>query len=95
MAEILPLFSNGSDGEIPANLTNDEKFEYIFTLIQLMKIDEKIYRDEIVFCSEVASALGYRKEVLVELMLKVKNTSMGAEELEELKKLTATYLLPG
>jgi hypothetical protein len=95
VAEILPLFSNDSSAVIPADLTNEEKFDYIFSLIQLMKIDQKIYKDEIVFCSKVASALGYRQEVLFELMLKVKSTTMGADEIEALKKLTATYLLHG
>ncbi|CAN5167248.1 hypothetical protein BH09BAC3_BH09BAC3_31260 [soil metagenome] len=95
VAEILPLFSNSNTAVIPSNLTNEQKFDYILTLIKLMKIDEKIYRDEIVFCSKVASALGYRQEVLFELMLKVKNTEMEADELEALKKLTATYLLHG
>ena len=95
VAEILPLFSNDNSAMIPSQLTNEEKFDYIFSLIQLMKIDEKIYKDEIVFCSKVASALGYRQEVLFELMLKVKSTNMAPDEIEALKKLTATYLLHG
>ena len=95
VAEILPLFSNDNSALIPSHLTNEEKFDYIFSLIQLMKIDEKIYKEEIIFSSKVASALGYRQEVLFELMLKVKSTNMAADEIEALKKLTATYLLHG
>ncbi|NOT76111.1 MAG: TerB family tellurite resistance protein [Cyclobacteriaceae bacterium] len=94
VAEILPLFS-GSDSEVivPSDLNSEEKFEYIFSLIQLTKIDEKVYRNEIKYCAQVASALGYRQDVLFELMLKVKSTAMEKDELEALKKLTATYLL--
>ena len=93
VAEILPLFASDGQSVVPADLSNEERFDYIFTLIQLMKIDDKIYRDEMAFCARVASALGYRQEVLFELMLKVKSTKMGDDELEALKKLTATYLL--
>ena len=93
VAEILPLISTSEDPIVPANLTAEEKFDCIFSLIQLMKIDEKIYQNEIQYCAKVASALGYRQEVLVELMLKIKTLAMEKDEVETLKKLTATYLL--
>jgi uncharacterized tellurite resistance protein B-like protein len=93
VAEILPLFSVEQDQIIPLDLTPEEKFDYIFSLIQLMKIDEKIYQNEIQYCARVASALGYRREVLVDLMLKIKTVSMEKGEMDSLKKLTATYLL--
>ncbi len=93
VAEILPLFSNAEEPVIPSGMTTEEKFDCIFSLIQLMKIDEKIYQNEIQYCARVASALGYRQEVLVELMLKTKVAAMEKDEIEALKKLTATYLL--
>jgi len=93
IAEILPLFSSEHADVVPANLTNEEKFDYLLSLIQLMKIDEKIYYNEIKYCADVASALGYRKEVLFELMLNVQSANMESDEIEALKKLTATYLL--
>ncbi len=95
VAEILPLFSGDHPTEVPKNLSKEEKFDYIFKLVQLMKIDEKIYKEEIKYCAKVAATLGYHEDVLFELMLKVKSTSMGNDEMESLKKLTATYLLPG
>jgi uncharacterized membrane protein YebE (DUF533 family) len=93
VAEILPLFSVEQNPIITSNLTTEEKFDYIFSLVQLMKIDEKIYQNEIQYCAKVASALGYRKEVLVELMLKIRIAAMEKGEIDALKKLTATYLL--
>lgn len=95
VAEILPLFSNDHSLVIPDNLTEEQKFNYIFPLVQLMKIDEKIYRNEIKYCAQVAARLGYREEVLFELMLNVKGASLEKDEMDSLKKLTATYLHRG
>ena len=94
VSEILPLFSGDHPTEVPKNLSEEEKFDYIFKLVQLMKIDEKIYKEEIRYCAQVAATLGYREDVLFELMLKVKSTAMGNEEMEALRKLTSTYLFP-
>lgn len=95
VAEILPLFSSDDPLMILENLTEEQKFNYLFPLVQLMKIDEKIYRNEIRYCAQVAARLGYREEVLFELMLKVKSTAMEKDEMDSLKKLTATYLHRG
>lgn len=93
IAEILPLFSIEHPTAVPKNLSEDQKFDYIFKLVQLMKIDEKLYKEEIKYCAQVAATIGYREEVLFELMLKVKSATMSDDEMESLKKLTATYLL--
>ena len=93
VAEILPLFSSEHPMVVPQNLSEEQTFDYIFRLVQLMKIDEKIYKDEIKYCAKIAATLGYREEVMFELMLKVKNAGMGKDEMDSLKKLTSTYLL--
>ncbi len=93
VAEILPLFTSEHPVVVPKDLSEDQKFDYIFRLVQLMKIDERMYRDEIKYCARVASILGYREEVLFELMLKVKNVAMEKDEIEVLRKLTASFLL--
>ncbi|CAN5452683.1 hypothetical protein BH10BAC4_BH10BAC4_12090 [soil metagenome] len=92
VAEILPLFSNDQPPVIPASLSKEQKFDYIFRLVQLMKIDEKVYGEEIKYVAMVASVLGYRQEVMFELMMKVKGLAMEHDEIEALEKLTATYL---
>lgn len=89
--DIVPLFATDHDMIIPANLTNDQRFEYIFSLVQLMKIDERLYQEEIRYCSQVAAKLGYDQSVMFELMLHVR-TVMEANEMESLKQLTAKYL---
>jgi uncharacterized tellurite resistance protein B-like protein len=90
-AEIATLFKKDHRTIIPDNLTKDQRFDYIFSLVQLMKIDERLYQDEIRYCAKIASRLGYDQIVLFDLMLYV-HSVMGANELEALKQLTAKYL---
>jgi hypothetical protein len=90
--EVHPLFDKRHELIIPQNLTNDQKFSYIFSLVQLMKIDERMYKEEILFCSKIASNLGYDQEVMFDLLLHVRTATMGDDEVETLKKLTEKYL---
>ena len=90
-SDIIPLFNIDHEVIVPSGLSPDQRFDYIFSLVQLMKIDERLYQDEIRFCSRVASRLGYDQTVMFELMLHVRSV-MEANELESLKQLTAKYL---
>lgn len=89
--EITPLFTRGHEFVVPDNLTESQRFEYIFSLVQLMKIDERLYKEEIRYCARVASKLGYEQGIIFDLMLHVRAV-MEKNELEELRKLTAKYL---
>lgn len=90
--EIYPLFTQSHDVLVPADMKDDQKFDLIFSLIQLMKLDERMYREEIAFCGQVAARLGYSKQVMFELLSQVKSAGMGADELESLKKITQNFL---
>jgi uncharacterized membrane protein YebE (DUF533 family) len=48
-------------------LTNDQKFEHLYYLIQLMKMDGQVFRSEVVFCEQIAEKLGYKKGVVGEI----------------------------
>ncbi len=50
-----------------STMTNDEKFEHLYYLIQMMKMDGQVFRSEIVFCESIAEKLGYKKAVVGEL----------------------------
>ena len=93
--EILPLFDQqdqvNADG-IPADLTNQQKFNYIVSLVQLMKIDERMYKEEIHYCSRIAESLCYDRQVMFELMLHVKSAPMSDDEMTALYQLTEKYL---
>lgn len=49
------------------SLTSDQKFEHLYHLIQLMKMDGQVFRSEIVFCEQVAEKLGFKKGVVAEI----------------------------
>jgi uncharacterized tellurite resistance protein B-like protein len=53
------------------SLTEDQKFENLYHLIQLMKSDGQVFKSEIHFCEEVASKLGYKKGVVAELSSRI------------------------
>ena len=53
------------------NLTEEDKFEYLYNLIQLMKVDKQVYLSEIRFCEEMAEKLGYKKQVVSDLSSKI------------------------
>jgi len=49
------------------SFTADEKFEHLYHLIQLMKMDGLVFRSEIVFCETIAEKLGFKKGVVGEI----------------------------
>ena len=68
---IQPLFDQRHDLVVPPDLTDDQKFDYLLSLVQLMKIDERMYKEEMLFCAKIAENLGYSKDVMFELLLHV------------------------
>ena len=90
--EILPLFEKRHQLVVPEDLTEDQKFDYIFSLVQLMKIDERMYKEELLFCSKIALKLGYQQEVLFELLLQIQSREMSSSEKEALKEITQKFL---
>ncbi len=86
------LFNQRHEVIVPKGLSDDQKFDYVFSLVQLMKIDERLYKNEIKYCSQVAAKLGYKQEVMFELMLKV-SARMNKGEIDSLRQLIANYLV--
>lgn len=91
--QINPLFEQAHTMAVPADLTGDEKFDYLYTLVQLMKIDERMYQEEIRYCSEVATRLGYTPEVMFDMMLHVRSSGLNKAEISDLKQLAQKHLI--
>lgn len=91
VAEILPMFSQEHRLVIPDDLSDDERFDYSVSLIQLMKIDERLYEEEIKYCAKVVARLGYREEFLFELMLHVSSTPLDEATLARLKEAAKKF----
>lgn len=54
-----------------SSFTEDQKFENLYHLIQLMKSDGQVFKSEIHFCETVAEKLGYKKGVVGELSSRI------------------------
>jgi uncharacterized tellurite resistance protein B-like protein len=54
-----------------SSLTEDQKFENLYHLIQLMKSDGQVFKSEIHFCEQIAEKLGYKKAVVADLSSRI------------------------
>ena len=91
-AELDLLVSQSHNVLIPQNLTDEQRFECIFNLVQLMKIDERLFENEMKYCSQIAYKLGYNQSVMFELMLNVKTVTMEKSEIDNLRRSTIKHL---
>ena len=75
------------------NLTDDQKFEYLYNVVQLMKVDGKVFKSEIVFCEDVAAKLGYKKGVVGALSTKIYSDPTITSDRDMVKKKAQSYLV--
>ncbi|RED91752.1 tellurite resistance TerB family protein [Marinoscillum furvescens] len=90
--EISRCFEDPTLIEDLSRLTDDERYEYIYNIVRLMKIDGRLYKEEIRFCAKLASKLGYREEALVELMMKIYSDPDISTDKAALKSTIQQYL---
>lgn len=90
--EVEKMLQFDQSENLPENISEEERFNLLFKLVQLMKTDGKIYKEEIRYCSKIASRLGYREEVIFELMLKVKSGTMKLDDISDIKENIKKYL---
>lgn len=78
---------------IPAlsTMTEDDKFEYLFHLVQLMKIDSQVYLSEIKFCEEMAEKLGFKRTVISELSSRIYSDPSITADVSSLKRAIKKY----
>lgn len=73
-------------------LTSDEKFEHLYYLIQMMKMDGQVFRSEIIFCESIAEKLGYKKSVVGELSQHIYSDPSITADREMLRKKVEKYI---
>lgn len=73
-------------------LTDDQKFEHLYHVVQLMKVDGQVFKSEIVFCEDIAQRLGYKKGVIAELSTKIFSDPSITADRDFLKTKTQRYL---
>lgn len=76
------------------NLPPDEKFTYLFDVIQLMKVDGKIYKSEIQFCERLALALGYKPGVVADLSAYIYSDPSISTKKGYLRSIADQHLIP-
>lgn len=52
-------------------LSYEEKFQFLYNIIQLMKIDNKVFLSEIKYCEELAGRLGFEKKAVKKLSSRI------------------------
>jgi uncharacterized membrane protein YebE (DUF533 family) len=73
-------------------LTPDQKFEHLYFLIQLMKMDGQVFRSEVVFCEQIAEKLGYKKAVVAEISQHVYSDPSITADRDMIKKKADKFL---
>lgn len=76
------------------NLPPDEKFEYLFNIVQLMKIDKKVHQKEINFCENIAMKLGYKPGVIADLSAYVYSDPAIMTKRSVLRSIADQHLIP-
>lgn len=74
------------------SLDEDDKFEFLYSIIQLMKIDDEIYNEEVLYCQKIAMKLGYGLGAVMEMYPLVHKNVVIREEKLQLKKRVSDFL---
>ena len=90
--EIDVIIQNPQPMEDLSLLSDDQKFEYIYSLVQLMKADGQVFKSEISYCENVAHELGYKKSVIGELSSRIYSDPSITADREKLKEKAQKYL---
>jgi len=73
------------------HLSEDERFEYLYMVIQLMKVDGQVFKSEIVFCEGIAKKLGYKSKIVAELSKNIYSDPSITSDREMLKEKAAKF----
>lgn len=73
-------------------LTSDEKFEHLYYLIQMMKMDGQVFKSEITFCEQIAEKMGYKKGVVGELSQHIYSDPSITADREMLRKKAEKFI---
>ncbi len=74
-------------------LTSDEKFEHLYYLIQMMKMDGQVFKSEITFCEQIAEKMGYKKGVVRELSQNIYSDPSITADRDMLRKKAEKFIV--
>jgi uncharacterized membrane protein YebE (DUF533 family) len=90
--EIDELIKNPQPISSISALTSDEKFEHLYYLIQMMKMDGQVFKSEINFCERIAEKMGYKKGVVAELSQNIYSDPSITADREMLRKKAEKFI---
>lgn len=74
-------------------LTDDERFDYLYNLVHLMKVDGEVYNQEIEFCERIAKKLGYQLAAVYEIYPHVHPRVKIPDEIRKLRQTVGKFLV--
>lgn len=84
--DIMDLVDNPEPLPPLSTMSDDDRFEYLYNIVQLMKIDSQVYLSEIKYCEELAEKLGFKKSVISKLSSRVFSDPSITSNREALKR---------
>ena len=76
-----------------AALSFDDKFEFLYNIIQLMKIDNAVFLSEINYCEDLAGKLGFDKRAVKKMSSRIYSDPSITSDRESLKNAIKKYEL--
>jgi uncharacterized tellurite resistance protein B-like protein len=62
--EVMELIKNPEPIDSLGALSQEQKFDYLNSCIELVFIDQNVFESEIIFCKNIAIKLGFKKGVI-------------------------------
>jgi uncharacterized membrane protein YebE (DUF533 family) len=89
--DIMELVANPIALPPLSTMSTEDRFEYLYNIVQLMKIDSQVYLSEIKYCEELAEKIGYKKSVISALSSRIFSDPSITSNREALKKAVEKY----
>lgn len=91
--EVADMIKNPQPISTMSALTSDEKFEHLYYLIQMMKMDGQVFKSEITFCEQIAEKMGYKKGVVAELSQHIYSDPSITSDRDMLRKKAEKFIV--
>ncbi|MCY4419521.1 MAG: hypothetical protein OXB93_06720 [Cytophagales bacterium] len=79
------FYEEGNVQDLP-KMSEKDRFVYLYTIVQLMKIDDRLYKEEMIFSLEACETLQFDVSILHYLMLNIAVDPASSPPEEALRK---------
>lgn len=90
--EIKSVIENPTSVDIVIPNNDNDRFDQIFDLVQMMMKDDVVNDEEMEFCEELANRLGFRKVIVGVLVAKLQRGIDSGLSKDEIKAESAAFL---